>query len=138
MVECALFACAHYAISTYCFSGSGAVTFKTAPNFEAAADAGRDNAYDIIVTATDLSGGMDDQAVALTVTDVVETITGTSGRDPLKGGVGADILLGLADSDTITGGAGDDTLDGGAAVDFMSSGAWAKRTAWMAVRGMVV
>src|SRR5204862_8087498 len=34
-------------------SSTGAVTFRTPPNFEAPADAGADNVYNIIVTASD-------------------------------------------------------------------------------------
>ncbi len=36
-------------------SATGVVTFKAAPNYEAAGDAGANNVYDITVTATDLT-----------------------------------------------------------------------------------
>ncbi|MCZ8272044.1 MAG: Ig-like domain-containing protein, partial [Beijerinckiaceae bacterium] len=50
-------------------SSSGAVTFKTAPNFEAPGDVGSNNVYDIIVTASD--GALTaSRNVAITVTDV--------------------------------------------------------------------
>src|SRR3989338_1474044 len=58
---------------------SGAVTFISAPNFEAPADAGGDNVYNITVTATDGAGNATNQAVAITVTDVNEMPTLTSG-----------------------------------------------------------
>jgi hypothetical protein len=56
-------------------SGTGAVTFKTAPNFEAPADAGGNNEYNITVTASDGTNTTSDQAVAITVTDVNEAPT---------------------------------------------------------------
>ena len=52
-------------------SSTGAVTFKTSPNFEAPADSGANNVYDIVVQVSDgtLTAS---QAVAITVTDVAE------------------------------------------------------------------
>jgi hypothetical protein len=60
-------------------STSGVVTFKSAPNFEAPADAGANNVYDITVTASDGSLSSATQAVAITVTNVNETPSITSG-----------------------------------------------------------
>lgn len=60
-------------------ANSGVATFKTVPNFESAADAGADNVYDISVTATDGAGNASTQAVAITVTNVNEIPTLTSG-----------------------------------------------------------
>lgn len=54
-------------------SFTGAVTFKSAPNFEAPADAGGNNVYDITVTASDGSLSSAARAVAITVTDVDDT-----------------------------------------------------------------
>ena len=52
-------------------ASTGAVTFKSSPNFEAPADAGANNIYDITVRASD--GTLyADKAVAITVTDVSE------------------------------------------------------------------
>ncbi|MFN7306511.1 MAG: beta strand repeat-containing protein, partial [Alphaproteobacteria bacterium] len=61
-------------------SSTGAVTFKSAPNFEAPTDAGGNNVYDIIVTASDgtLSGSRN---VAITVTNVAES-AGPTGFGP--------------------------------------------------------
>jgi serralysin len=56
---------------------SGAVTFVTAPNFEAPDDAGGDNVYDITVTATDGTLSSTAQAVAITVTNVNEVPNGS-------------------------------------------------------------
>jgi len=58
-------------------SSTGVLTFTSAPNFEAAADAGGNNIYDVTVTATDNGTGLltDTQAIAVTVTDVNEAPT---------------------------------------------------------------
>lgn len=53
-------------------ANTGEVTFKTAPDFENPGDADGDNVYDIIVTASDGSNSTN-QAVSITVTDVVES-----------------------------------------------------------------
>lgn len=58
---------------------SGSVTFKTAPNFEAPGDANRNNAYEFVVTATAANGLSDTQAVTISVTNVNEAPTITSG-----------------------------------------------------------
>ena len=60
-------------------SSTGAVTFKASPNFEAPADAGLDNIYNITVTATDVLGHATIQSVAITVTNVNEAPSLTSG-----------------------------------------------------------
>ena len=49
-------------------ASTGAVTFKSAPDFENPADAGRNNVYDIVVTANDGTGSTN-QNVAITVTN---------------------------------------------------------------------
>ena len=51
---------------------TGALSFKAAPNFEAPADAGANNVYDVVVRVTDNGGLTDDQAIAVTVTNVNE------------------------------------------------------------------
>ena len=53
-------------------SSTGALSFVTAPNFELPTDAGGNNVYDVIVQASDGHGGIDTQAIAVTVTDVNE------------------------------------------------------------------
>ena len=64
-------------------SSTGALSFVTAPNFELPTDAGGNNVYDVIVQASDGHGGIDTQAIAVTVTDVFEnsapTITSNGG-----------------------------------------------------------
>src|SRR5206468_2059936 len=58
-------------------SKTGAVTFAASPDFESPLDAGKNNVYDISVTASD--GALSDtKAVAITVTNVNEAPTVTS------------------------------------------------------------
>jgi len=54
-------------------SATGVLSFKTAPNFEAPTDSGSNNVYNLTIRATDTAGNTSDQAIAITVTDVVET-----------------------------------------------------------------
>jgi serralysin len=57
-------------------AATGALSFIAAPNFEAPGDAGANNVYDVIVTVTDsaVPALTDSQAIAVTVTDVAETV----------------------------------------------------------------
>lgn len=52
---------------------SGAVRFRTAPDFEAPADSNSDNEYEIIVKVTDATGLTDSKDVRIAVEDVAET-----------------------------------------------------------------
>ncbi|MCA3586156.1 MAG: VCBS repeat-containing protein, partial [Methylocystis sp.] len=56
-------------------SSTGAVTFKAAPNFETPADAGGNNVYDITVTASDGTLSSTARNVAITVTNVAESVS---------------------------------------------------------------
>ncbi|MCA3281940.1 MAG: VCBS repeat-containing protein [Roseomonas sp.] len=56
-------------------SSTGAVTFKAAPNFEAPADAGGNNVYDITVTASDGTLSSTARNVAISVTNVAESVS---------------------------------------------------------------
>ncbi|MCW5773350.1 MAG: M10 family metallopeptidase C-terminal domain-containing protein, partial [Rhodospirillaceae bacterium] len=106
---------------------TGALAFKTAPDFEAPADAGHDNVYDVVVQAIDGPGLVDIQALSVAVADAhgitltgngsANTLTGTGEADTLDGRGGADTLSGLAGNDTLYGRAGADTLLGGAGDD---------------------
>lgn len=59
---------------------TGALTFITAPNFEAPADAGTNNVYDVIVTASD--GTLSDsQAIAVTILDGPDNVAPVSVND---------------------------------------------------------
>ena len=101
---------------------TGALSFRTAPDFEAPADADGDNVYDVIVVACD--GALDDtQALLIAIVNVPGiTLTGTAGAniltgtdedDSLDGGGGADILNGGDGHDMLVGGTGADILSGG-------------------------
>ncbi len=58
-------------------SGTGVVTFVTAPDFEAPADAGANNVYNVQVTASDGTNSVN-QAIAITVTDIGPTVISSS------------------------------------------------------------
>ena len=60
-------------------SGSGVVTFASAPDFETPGDSGADNVYNFTATATDTASNTTTQSVAITVTDVSEVVTMTAG-----------------------------------------------------------
>nr|WP_217345447.1 cadherin domain-containing protein [Noviherbaspirillum sp. L7-7A]MBV0879728.1 cadherin domain-containing protein [Noviherbaspirillum sp. L7-7A] len=87
---------------------TGALRFVTAPDFEAAADAGADNVYNVTVQASD--GALNaTQAVAVTVTNVVnEVLTGDANANTLVGAGGNDTFTGAGGADTLTGGGGSD------------------------------
>ena len=107
---------------------TGALRFKTAPNFEAPTDAGANNAYDVVVRVTDEGGLSDTQAITVTVRDVVnELLVGTAGPDTLEGAGGNDTLKGTGGDDTLRGNAGKDTLYGGAGNDLLNGGSGADR-----------
>ena len=57
---------------------TGALTFVTAPNFEAPTDAGANNVYDVTVKVSDGNGGTDTQTIAVTVTNQNEAPVITS------------------------------------------------------------
>ncbi|MGB9369520.1 MAG: hypothetical protein WCE79_26280 [Xanthobacteraceae bacterium] len=102
---------------------TGALAFVTAPNFEAPADAGADNVYDVIVQASDSGGASDTQALAVTIQNAGgSTITGTSIAETLTGTGEEDVLSGLGGNDTLIAADGNDILDGGIGKDTMAGG----------------
>ena len=63
---------------------TGVVTFVAPPNFEAPTDVGANNVYDVTVTVSDGNGGIDSQAIAVTVLNINEfapVITSGGGGD---------------------------------------------------------
>lgn len=108
-------------------ASTGALTFKSAPDYEAPGDANRDNVYNVIVQVSD--GALTDtQALAVTVSNVAGvTVFGTSGSDtitPLVTVAGQakptsedDFLLGGSGNDILDGGLGNDALIGDFGVD---------------------
>jgi hypothetical protein len=83
---------------------TGALSFVSAPNFEAPADAGGNNIYDVVVTASD--GVLNDsQAIAVSVTNVNEglAITSAASATVLENSPGAlTVVASDLDGDTIT------------------------------------
>ena len=80
---------------------SGALSFVTAPNFEAPSDVGGNNVYDVTVQVSD-GFHFDTQALAVTVTNVneapvVAALNGTVGEDGPS--FGSDLLTGATDPD---------------------------------------
>ena len=57
-------------------SATGALSFKSAPNFEAPSDSDGNNVYELTVTVTDNIGQTDSQAISVTVQDRNDTPTG--------------------------------------------------------------
>ncbi len=55
-------------------TSGGVLTFKVAPDFETPTDAGTNNIYDLQVTANDGNGGTMTQNIAVTVTDVSDSV----------------------------------------------------------------
>jgi Ca2+-binding RTX toxin-like protein len=103
---------------------SGALSFETAPDFEAPADSDGDNVYELNVTATDTQGASTTAEVSVSVTNVSEGGGGSPG-DPgggagggAGGGGGPDLTPGDDNAqgndgpETLPGGEGDDTVSG--------------------------
>jgi Ca2+-binding RTX toxin-like protein len=102
---------------------TGALSFITAPDFEAPTDAGANNVYDVLVQASDGSL-IDTQAIAVTITNVGGlTLTGTAAANTLTGGGEEDIISGLAGNDNLSGLGGNDTITGGTGNDVINAGA---------------
>jgi Ca2+-binding RTX toxin-like protein len=102
---------------------TGALAFVAAPDFETPADLGADNVYNLTVQVSDGIAATT-QALAITVTNVVDETTGGAANDVLSGGAGNDVLTGNGGADTLTGNAGNDTfryLDGS---DSRPNGNW--------------
>lgn len=97
---------------------TGALRFKSAPNFEGPKDADDDNVYDIRIKATSEDGASATRAYFVLVQDEGPT----DGRDQLFGSDGDDVINGRGGPDRIRGFGGDDTLIGGAGSDFIVGG----------------
>jgi VCBS repeat-containing protein len=59
-------------------SSTGALSFVSAPNYEVPTDSGGNNTYDVTVQVSDGNGGVDSQAISVTVTAVNERPTDLS------------------------------------------------------------
>ena len=67
-------------------STTGALSFVTAPNFELPTDAGGNNVYDVTVQVSDGHGGIDTQAIAVTVANPNEAAVSVSNASPVDRG----------------------------------------------------
>ncbi|MFL6674307.1 MAG: cadherin domain-containing protein [Massilia sp.] len=102
---------------------SGALSFAAPPNFENPLDAGADNVYNLTVQVSDgLATSV--QAIAVTVSNVVDETTGGAGNDFLTGGAGNDILTGNGGADMLTGNGGNDIFRYLAPTDSPPNGNW--------------
>jgi uncharacterized delta-60 repeat protein len=111
---------------------SGVLSFVRAPDYEAPADSGANNVYNVVVGVRDSGGLIDTQALAVTVTNLngvtlngdesANVLTGTNENDTLSGNGGNDTLHGLAGEDVLYGGFGNNVLDGGAGADTLQGG----------------
>lgn len=128
-------------------AATGALSFRTAPDYEAPTDANRDNRYAVTVVATDARGATDTQTLTVSVTNVVgvtrtgtsraDTLTGTSEADTLNGAGGNDILNGGAGTDLLVGGTGTDRLTGGAGRDTFRFGSASESLALGSLRDVI-
>ena len=62
----------------YVDSITASIRFKAAPDFEAPADNGANNVYNLTLTATDPAGNAGTQAITITVSDLIDTSSITS------------------------------------------------------------
>ncbi|MDH5296847.1 MAG: tandem-95 repeat protein, partial [Nitrospirota bacterium] len=62
---------------------TGAVSFVGTPDFENPTDVGGNNVYDVTVQVSDGNGGVDTQAISVTVTDVQEGLSSVTPPPPL-------------------------------------------------------
>jgi CSLREA domain-containing protein len=66
-------------------ASSGALRFVGAPNYEVPTDSGANNVYEVTVQVSDGNGGSDSQTLAVTVTDIGNTLTVTTTADTVNG-----------------------------------------------------
>ncbi len=74
-------------------ASTGVLSFITAPDFEVPTDAGGNNVYDVTVQVSDGNGGVDTQALAVTVTDVSGTLVVTTTADTNDTGLGSSFTI---------------------------------------------
>ncbi|HEX8241709.1 MAG TPA: cadherin domain-containing protein [Allosphingosinicella sp.] len=111
-------------------SSTGALAFVSAPDFEAPADAGANNVYDVVVSATDGSF-TDTQAIAVTVGNVNEGVAITSN------GGGASAAVTVAENGTAVATVAATDPDGGAVTYAIAGGADSNRFTINAATGVL-
>jgi trimeric autotransporter adhesin len=70
-------------------ASTGVLSFLTAPDYEAPTDSDGNNVYDVSVQVSDGAGGIQVQAIAVTVTDVSSTLVVTTTADTNDTGLGS-------------------------------------------------
>ena len=107
-------------------SSTGALSFRSSPDYESPNDYNSDNNYIVVVLATDSANNTSDHTLIISVRDVnestIEHIEGTSNADTLYGTTEDDFVYGLNGDDVIYGQAGNDYLNGGNGVDIIFGG----------------
>ena len=104
-------------------ANTGALRFTAGADFEAPADAGANNVYDVTVQVSDGNGGIAQQTIAISVSNVTGNIVGNNANNNLAGTAEEDVIQGLGGNDTLTAGAGADVLIGGTGNDTYVVGA---------------
>jgi hypothetical protein len=96
-------------------AATGALAFAARPNFESPTDIGANNVYNLTVQVSD--GSMvSTQAIAVTVTDILNDFPGTAGNDTLSGTALDEYFdISAGGNDTVTAAARTDTIFAGAA-----------------------
>ncbi len=104
-------------------SATHALSFKAAPDFEAPADANKDNVYDVTVQASD-GAHVDTQVLHVSVTDVAGvTIVGSNKNDKIDAThTPSGQPLPTNEEDTISGGNKNDNISGLGGNDTLSGG----------------
>ncbi|MDB9841150.1 hypothetical protein OAC82_01390 [Gammaproteobacteria bacterium] len=112
-------------------SSTGAVTFKSPPDYETkssyfgnikAGSTGANTTVAFAVRITDVVLANDTDPLTLNGTSGADTLQGGGGDDTINGSGGNDTLNGGSGNDTINGGDGDDTLNGDAGNDILFGG----------------
>lgn len=99
-------------------NGAGEIRFRADPDFEAPADAGGDNVYDLAIVATDAGGLSGSKSTTIIVTDVAGSLIEGTGKGRAHVGTAeADTIRGNGGNDTLTGFGGRDVLNGGTGAD---------------------
>ncbi|MET1111879.1 MAG: cadherin domain-containing protein [Allosphingosinicella sp.] len=112
-------------------AGTGALAFVSAPNFEAPADAGANNVYDVIVSASD-GVFTDTQALAVTVSNVNEGVA------IISNGGGASAAIAVIENGAAVATVAATDLDGGAVTYAIAGGADSSRFTINATTGALV
>lgn len=114
---------------------SGALAFRTAPDFETKRDANKDGIYQVAVRVSD--GALSDtQTLSVKVLDVKGiTKSGGTGPDTINGSVEADTLSGMGGNDTIKALVGSDVITGGTGADKLYGGVDTVRDTFVFAKG---